>query len=246
MNRRIVIRRGAFVLLASLTLLAAPVSPGGAQQRSAKPQDPRRPADKVLKGKPLDMDEHLGKLREGLLIQEQELQGKLLEGQFALEGQLVHEQLLQEKLLNAQLLDMQVLDMQVQALDAQLVEEHLVKGQLAGEVLMDKLGAMEMAHGQHGEKLLSLDARLSPGKPSWYPADPADSAYRAAYQLFSRQEYRAAAERFGELRTKYPTTRYLCDASYFEAFARYRLGTPAELRTARKVLDGMDAGCATA
>jgi HEAT repeat protein len=84
------------------------------------------------------------------------------------------------------------------------------------------------------------------GQSSWYHDDPADSAYRAAYQLFSRQEYRAAAERFSEVRTKYPTTRYLCDASYFEAFARYRIGTPTDLRTARKVLDGMDARCAGA
>ncbi|AHG88955.1 hypothetical protein J421_1418 [Gemmatirosa kalamazoonensis] len=80
----------------------------------------------------------------------------------------------------------------------------------------------------------------------WYQGDAADSAYRAAYALFSRQEYRTAADRFAEVRTKYPTTRYFCDAAYYEAFARYRLGTPNDLRTAYRVLDGMGSRCADA
>lgn len=77
----------------------------------------------------------------------------------------------------------------------------------------------------------------------WHRDDPADSLYRAAYQLFGRQEYRAAAERFAQVRARYPNTRYLCDASYYEAFARYRLGTPTDLREAHKVLDAMGARC---
>ena len=80
----------------------------------------------------------------------------------------------------------------------------------------------------------------------WYQGDAADSAYRAAYALFSRQEYRTAADRFAEVRAKYPTTRYFCDAAYYEAFARYRLGTPNDLRTAYRVLDGMGSRCADA
>jgi HEAT repeat protein len=90
------------------------------------------------------------------------------------------------------------------------------------------------------------DVKLHGGQ--WYQGDPADSAYRAAYALFSRQEYRAAAERFSEVRSKYPSTRYLCDAAYYEAFARYRLGTPNDLRTAYRVLDGAASGgrCADA
>lgn len=77
--------------------------------------------------------------------------------------------------------------------------------------------------------------------------DPAaDSAYRAGYQLFARQEYRAAAERLNGMRTRFPNARYACDASYYEAFARYRLGTPADLRAAHQVLEGMGARCAGA
>jgi HEAT repeat protein len=89
----------------------------------------------------------------------------------------------------------------------------------------------------------SFGAHAGIGKPTWYQDDPADSLYRAAYQLFSRQEYRAAADRFAEVRAKHPNTRYLCDASYYEAFARYRIGTPADLRTAHRVLDGMGPRC---
>jgi HEAT repeat protein len=83
-----------------------------------------------------------------------------------------------------------------------------------------------------------------PRQSTWYQFDPADSAYRAAYTLFARQEYRAAADRFGDVRTKFPNTRYFCDAAYYEAFARYRLGTPNDLRTAYRVLDGMGSRCA--
>jgi HEAT repeat protein len=95
-----------------------------------------------------------------------------------------------------------------------------------------------------GGPAVAGDVRLR--QQSWYQGDAADSAYRVAYQLFTRQEYRSAADRFSEVRAKFPTTRYLCDAAYYEAFARYRLGTPTDLRTAYKVLDGMGGRCADA
>jgi len=79
----------------------------------------------------------------------------------------------------------------------------------------------------------------------WYQGDPADSLYRAAYAIFGRQQYRQAAERFAEVRAKHPNTRYFCDAAYYEAFSRYRLGTQTDLRTAHRVLDGMDDRCRT-
>jgi HEAT repeat protein len=90
----------------------------------------------------------------------------------------------------------------------------------------------------------ALDGALRRGQ--WYQGDPADSAYRAAYSMFSRQEYRAAADRFADVRGKFPSTRYFCDAAYYEAFARYRLGTPNDLRTAYRVLDAMPGRCGDA
>lgn len=86
----------------------------------------------------------------------------------------------------------------------------------------------------------------APAMPTWYQGDPADSLFRAAHSMFGRQEYRPAAERYADLRTKHPTSRYWCDAAYYEAFARYRLGTPNDLRTANRVLESMDSKCTTA
>jgi hypothetical protein len=86
----------------------------------------------------------------------------------------------------------------------------------------------------------------SPRAQQWYQEDPADSLFRAAHALFSKQEYRAAATRFTDVRSRFPTTRYFCDAAYFEAFSRYRLGTQADLRTAYTVLSGLGERCATA
>lgn len=86
----------------------------------------------------------------------------------------------------------------------------------------------------------------APRHQTWYQGDPADSLYRAAYSMFGRQEYRPAAERFADLRNKHPNTRYWCDASYYEAFARQRLGTPNDLRTAVRVLDAMAPKCSSA
>jgi HEAT repeat protein len=80
----------------------------------------------------------------------------------------------------------------------------------------------------------------------FYQNDPADSLYRVAYAYLNRTEYRRAAERYSELRTKFPTSRYFCDAAYWESLARYRLGTPTDLRTAYRVLESTSAKCTTA
>src|SRR5262245_6042920 len=57
-----------------------------------------------------------------------------------------------------------------------------------------------------------------PRRPQFYQGDPADSLYRAAYSLFTRQVYRPAADRFSSVRSRYPNSRYVCDAAYYEAF----------------------------
>jgi HEAT repeat protein len=84
----------------------------------------------------------------------------------------------------------------------------------------------------------------APRPTVWYQEDPADSLYRVAHNVFfNRQEYRSAAIRFNEVRTKYPNTRYWCDAAYYEAFARQRLGTLDDLRTGYRVLQSMSTRC---
>lgn len=243
MTVRTLARLGALLLLA--TPLGAPL---GAQQGVGKPIAPERIREKQL-------EKQFEKQREGQLERQIEkrlekqldlgkLQGRLLEGQRMLEGTLLDVEEIQGRLVDGQ--HFALAELEGRLLDVQHLEGKLVEGQLRleGALLEDKLRQGRVRDG----RLIEGDMPdMKPGRArSWHPDDPADSAYRAAYQLFSRQEYRAAAERFSELRTKFPQSRYLCDASYFEAFARYRLGTPAELRGARRVLDGMDGRCSGA
>jgi HEAT repeat protein len=84
---------------------------------------------------------------------------------------------------------------------------------------------------------------ITPRMQKWYQDDPADSLFRAAHALFQRQEYRAGATKFAEVRTRFPNTRYFCDAAYYEAFSRYRLGSQAELRAAHGVLENAGGRC---
>ena len=76
----------------------------------------------------------------------------------------------------------------------------------------------------------------SPRAP-WAAGDPADSIYRAAREALNRGEYRRAAELFREIGAKHPKSAYAADALYWEAFALYRIGTTAELRSALQVLN---------
>lgn len=71
----------------------------------------------------------------------------------------------------------------------------------------------------------------------FYQADPADSLFKRANQLLDAYDYRAAAQRFKELQTKYPSSRYLSQAMYLQAFSLYRSDTDAELREAINVLE---------
>lgn len=68
-------------------------------------------------------------------------------------------------------------------------------------------------------------------------ADPADSLYRRASQLLESNDYRAAAQRFKEVQGKYPNSRYVTQAMYWQAFALYRSDTDSELREALTVLE---------
>lgn len=65
---------------------------------------------------------------------------------------------------------------------------------------------------------------------------PRDSAYQRARELLNRGEYRQAAELFRDYRQKAAEARNAAAAGYWEAFARYRMGTDAELRAADELL----------
>jgi HEAT repeat protein len=71
---------------------------------------------------------------------------------------------------------------------------------------------------------------------AWLQNDPADSLYRAAREALDRRDYRTAADLFAQLPVRFPKSGYAADSYYWRAFALYRLGGTAQLRTAREAL----------
>lgn len=71
----------------------------------------------------------------------------------------------------------------------------------------------------------------------WAQGDPADSVYRAARNALSNGEYGHAAKLFADISKNYPKSAYQNDARYYEALARYKVGTTEELKAAAKLLE---------
>ena len=71
----------------------------------------------------------------------------------------------------------------------------------------------------------------------WLQGDPADSMYKAAYELLNRGEWRRAASGFGAIPQRYPNSGYAPDALYWQAFALYRIGANDDLQAALKSLE---------
>lgn len=103
--------------------------------------------------------------------------------------------------------------------------------------------ALEAAHLAAGAEHLSATAPVAmyalPAQAprAWAAQDPADSLYRVARETLNRSEYRRAAQLFRQVRERHPRSEYVSEASYWEAFALYRVGTTDDLRTALRVLD---------
>ncbi len=66
--------------------------------------------------------------------------------------------------------------------------------------------------------------------------DPSDAAYRAAGDAMSRGDYTRAAELYGDIVRRYPTSKVAESAAYYQAFALYRIGGTDKLKAARDVL----------
>lgn len=78
--------------------------------------------------------------------------------------------------------------------------------------------------------------RMSP-PAAWAQADPADSLYRVARDVLNRGDWGRAARMFADLQKNYPKSAYQSESQYWEAWARYKIGTTDELRTAAKILE---------
>lgn len=70
----------------------------------------------------------------------------------------------------------------------------------------------------------------------WAQGDPADSLYRQARNALTSGEYGRAAKMFADISKNYPKSSYQNDAPYYEALARYKIGTTDELKQAAKIL----------
>src|SRR5215467_1998515 len=73
--------------------------------------------------------------------------------------------------------------------------------------------------------------------PQFYQGDPADSAYRFAYDVLNRGDYGRAAQLFRDIAQKYPKSSYQDALPYWEAYARYKIGSTEELHNAAKLLE---------
>ena len=88
-----------------------------------------------------------------------------------------------------------------------------------------------------GEKFYVVDD-FSLEEPGWKEqGSTEDSLYRSAREALNRGEYRRASEQFKTFEQKYPKSRYVPAAMYWQAFALYRVGATPDLRQALKVLD---------
>jgi HEAT repeat protein len=78
-------------------------------------------------------------------------------------------------------------------------------------------------------------ARTSPPAP-WLQEDPGARAYQAAREALNRRRYQEAARQFASLRAEHPTSGYVADSYYWQAFALSREGGQSSLRQASELL----------
>jgi len=82
--------------------------------------------------------------------------------------------------------------------------------------------------------------RLGTGLPEPEPGrqdNAADSLYRRARETLNRGEYRQASELFRTFTQRFPNSRYVPAAMYWQAFSLHRAGTETDLRQALRLLD---------
>lgn len=76
-------------------------------------------------------------------------------------------------------------------------------------------------------------------RSAWIQGDPADSLYKAAYELLNRGEWRRAAGAFANIPQRFPNSGYAADALYWQAFSLYRIGNTDDLQSAIRSLETM-------
>ena len=94
----------------------------------------------------------------------------------------------------------------------------------------------------YGQRTGPAEAGPTPGlstlsvPAAWAGQDPGDSLYRGAREALNRSQFQEAVRLFAQLRSEFPTSEYVADAYYYQAFAHYRMGSRQQLRDARRLL----------
>jgi len=75
------------------------------------------------------------------------------------------------------------------------------------------------------------------GPSAWASSDPADTLFRNARDMLNKGDYRRAADLFKSLPQKFPSSAYVADAQYWQAYSLYRIGGTPDLQEALAVLE---------
>ena len=111
-------------------------------------------------------------------------------------------------------------------------------GVVAGVILGISSTAAAQTASEVASKPMPLPSmRLVEEKVFGIQADPADSLYRAAQDALNRNEYRRATELFRAVPSRFPRSRHVAAALYWEAFSLYRQGGRENLTTSRTALE---------
>lgn len=148
---------------------------------------------------------------------------------------------------SGQRVESRALRQSVEALTEQALQLSQEAAGLGGLMSLRGLSALS-ALGAQGQQLALLGegfagwgarGRVGPEAPprAWNDQDPADSLYREARLALNRSNYTKAAYLFSQIYDRHPKSSYAPDAYYWEATARYRIGSTSSLRTARRVLE---------
>jgi HEAT repeat protein len=100
-------------------------------------------------------------------------------------------------------------------------------------------GARFMKSAPYPDASFKRESFMTSPRSPWLQGDVADSAYRSAYELLNRGEWRRSAAAFANIPQKYPNSGYAADALYWQAFSLYRIGNTDDLQTALRSLETM-------
>jgi TolA-binding protein len=120
-----------------------------------------------------------------------------------------------------------------------VVTAALFSGGVASTKTATDTGAASAPRAAAAQKALRATAfaRGAEAPDPWAQEDPADSLYKLARAALSRGDNSRAAELFHRIVERYPDSDVAGESLYYFAFATYRVGGTARLRSSIEALD---------